>query len=89
MLHRQQAVCGLFANCGLVKIRGRSTVGGPISVFRWFLGTLWGHTRVGQGCLSKNSHVHVDRICKAIAGGGVFWEIDAVSEGLGKLDEEQ
>ncbi|HED54219.1 MAG TPA: pyridine nucleotide-disulfide oxidoreductase [Phycisphaerales bacterium] len=36
----------------------------------------------------ENSHAHVDRICRAIAGVGVPWKLDEVMEGLGQLDEE-
>jgi len=36
----------------------------------------------------ENSHVHVDRICRAISGVGVPWKLDEVMEGLGVQDEE-
>lgn len=52
-------------------------------------GTACGGSQNRAKVFIENSHVHVDRICRAIAGQGVPWELDEVLEGLGKAHEEQ
>ncbi|GAB5497459.1 MAG: NAD(P)-binding domain-containing protein [Phycisphaerales bacterium] len=55
----------------------------------YLAGTACGGSQNRAKVFIENSHVHVDRICRAIAGQGVPWELDDVLEGLGKAHEEQ
>lgn len=52
-------------------------------------GTACGGSQNRARVFIENSHAHVDRICRAVAGVGVPWKLDPVIEGLGVVDEEQ
>ncbi len=52
-------------------------------------GTACGGSQNRARVFIENSHIHTDRICRAITGQGVFWEMNEVLGVIGQESEEQ
>ncbi|MEM9167705.1 MAG: NAD(P)-binding domain-containing protein [Planctomycetota bacterium] len=52
-------------------------------------GTACGGSQTRARVFIENSHIHVDRICRALTGQGVPWALDQDFAGLGGADEER